>query len=570
MPSVNEANKQMRETGEFSGEIRHVRRDGTEFLTLMNNSLLRDDSCNPTGMIGIICDITELKRVEESLRESEEKYRALFEESKDVIFISTQDGTFLDINPAGVNMFGYSSKEEMLKIDIYKDLYFDSRMREEIKLNLNQYGFVKDYEFALKRKDGQHVNVIMTATTVRDEDGKVIAYRGIMRDITEQRSLEQQLIQAQKMESMGTLAGGIAHDFNNILSAILGFASLIKMKITEDHEFYGYIDTIEKSAVRAAELTAQLLAFSRGGKYNQTPVALNYIVNDTLKIIRSTFDRSIEIEKHLHDNLPTIDADAGQINQVIMNLCVNARDAMPDGGRLIIETDSAALTEKYVKKHVGAKKGRYVILSVTDTGGGIGKDVQQRIFEPFFTTKETGKGTGLGLAMVYGVVKNHGGYVSVYSEKGEGTTFKVYLPVSGKPAVKGLEKAREVKGGNELILVVDDEGVIRYLAKDILESHGYMVLLAENGEEAVNIYRKKKDEIGLVILDIIMPKMGGKKTFLKLKKVNPGVKVLLSTGYSQNGQAKEILDSGVRGFIQKPYLVNELLLKARGVLDNKI
>ncbi len=531
---------------------------------------LRNNSGKIIGLVGIGKDITERKQSDKALRESEEKYRTLFEESKDVIFICTPDGKFLDINPAGVKLFGYSSEEEILKINIDKELYFDSSIRKAVKRNLDQQGFVKNYEILLKRKDGQHITVVMTANTVMDENGKVAAYRGIMRDITERKKMEQQLIQAQKMESIGTLAGGIAHDFNNILCSILGFASLMKIKISKDHQFFNYIDTIEKSAQRAAELTNQLLAFSRGGKYVLEPINLNSIVNDILKIITQTFDRSIEIETYLYDQLPTIEVDSGQIHQAVMNLCLNARDAMLDGGKLIIETDEVMLTEEYIKTHMGARQGRYVILSVIDTGIGIAKETQHRIFEPFFTTKETGEGTGLGLAMVYGVVKNHGGYVSVYSEKDEGTTFKVYLPVSGKPKAKRLEEDIEMRGGDELILIVDDEESIRFLAKDILEGHGYTVLLAENGAEAINVYTKKRDEIDLVILDIVMPKMGGKKTFLRLKKINPEVKVLLSTGYSQNGKAKEILDSGVKGFIQKPYQVNKLLSKVRSVLDKKM
>ncbi|UCD57663.1 MAG: response regulator, partial [Candidatus Hydrogenedentota bacterium] len=268
--------------------------------------------------------------------------------------------------------------------------------------------------------------------------------------------------------------------------------------------------------------------------------------------------------------LPTVAADAAQIEQVIMNLCINARDAMPDGGKLIVETDVALLNEEYVKTHLGAKPGSYVVLAVTDTGTGMNKETIEKVFEPFFTTKDEGKGTGLGLAMVYGVVKNHGGSVQVYSELGEGSTFKVYLPVGGKPEVKEVSRYEAPHSGSELILVVDDEESILFLTRDVLETHGYTALLAEGGEEAVEIYKKHNANIDLVILDMVMPKMGGLETFLQLKKLNPKVKAILSTGYSQNGKAQEILDNGARGFLQKPYQVNALLSKVRSVLDARI
>ncbi len=521
------------------------------------------------AILGNVIDITHAKRAEELLRQSEEKYRALFEESKDVVYITTPDGRFLDINPAGLEVFGYSSKDEILKINLARDLYMNPADRKTYQETIARQGYVKDYEILFKRKDGQPVTVMLTANAVRDASGAIVAYRGIMRDVTERKQLEEQLFQAQKMESIGTLAGGIAHDFNNLLGGILGYASFMKTKMTESHSFYKYVDTIERSGMRAAELTSQLLAFARGGKYNSRPVDLNAIVTETLGIIGRTFDKSIEIDIRFYSPLPTVEADAGQIQQLLMNLCVNARDAMPCGGKLLIETNVALLTADYAKAHMDAKPGPYVTVSVTDTGVGICKEHMKRIFEPFFTTKEKGKGTGLGLSMVYGVAKNHGGFVRVYSEPGIGTTFKVYLPASGKTQTKEPAKTEAPRGGNELILVVDDEEPIRDLAKDIFESNGYRVMLAEDGAQAVEIYLKHKDEIKLVILDMVMPKLGGRETFLKLKDLNPVVKALLSTGYSQNGKATEILNSGVRGFIQKPYHVNELLSKVRGILDAK-
>jgi PAS domain S-box-containing protein len=542
-------------------------RDGAKKPVEYSISLVRDEQGTPIGFRGIVRDISERRRAEELLRASEEKYRTLFEESRDVVFMSTPQGRFLDINPAGVELFGYSSKEEMLKIDIAGDLFLNPLERESYRRLIERQRYVKDYEMSLKRKDGRPVSVLVTANAVCGQNGEISAYRGFIRDITERKQLEQQLFQAQKMESIGTLAGGIAHDFNNLLGGILGYASFLKSKLSDGDPHFKYVDTIERSAMRAAELTSQLLGFARGGKYDAKPVNMNKVIEETLKIIGRTLDKSIEITTHLCEELPTVEADAAQMQQVLMNLFVNAGDAMPHGGKLIVETSTSVLGEDYVRTHLGSKPGKYVIVSVTDTGIGMDRETVKRIFEPFFTTKEKGKGTGLGLAMVYGAVKNHGGSIRVYSEPGAGTTFKVYLPAHGAPEHVEAPVTAVARGGEERVLVVDDEETIRSLVKDTLESYGYCVLVAENGEEAVRIYREMGERIDLVILDMVMPKMGGRETFQRLKELNPKVKALLSTGYSQNGKAQEILDSGVLGFLQKPYQTHDLLAKLRSVLD---
>ncbi len=517
-------------------------------------------------------EIAERKRIDAALRESEEKYRTLFEESKDGVFISTPEGRFLDVNPAAVEMFGYDSREELLRIDIARDLYVDPAQREITKADLAKQEFIKDYELNYKRKDGKEVIVLETVTVIRGDDGKIVGYRGIMRDVTEQKQLEQQFLQAQKMESIGTLAGGIAHDFNNILSGILGYASLAKMRLSEDDPIYGYVETIEKSGMRAANLTAQLLGFARGGKYHPTSVHINDIVTETREIIASTFDKSIEIESFTDDALPTVEVDATQMQQVLMNLLVNAGDAMPSGGKITIETSVETLDEQYADNYSYVEPGAYVVLAVADTGMGMDKEILERVFEPFFTTKEEGKGTGLGLSMVYGVVKNHGGFLHVYSEPGEGTLFKVYLPVAAgtqakSEALPGEEDGPSSYTGDELILVVDDEETIRLLAREILEGHGYRVLLAEDGVVGLETFRRENGNIDLVILDMAMPNLGGRETFLKMKALNPDVKAVLSTGFSENAKARQILRDGVIGFIQKPYRVNALLSKVRQALD---
>jgi PAS domain S-box-containing protein len=539
--------------------------DGTYLEAEINGSVIDDAQGNPHTFVGVIRDITERKRIEKALRDSEEKYRTLFEDSKDSVFVSTPEGRFLDINPAGVEMFGYK-KEELLQLDITRDLLVNLDEREDFKKRIERDGYVKDHEFAYRRKDGRIITMLETVTALHDEKGDIVAYRGIQHDITEQKYLQQQLIQAQKMESIGTLAGGIAHDFNNILGGILGYASLMKSEMAENHPHFKYVDRIERTSERAAELTSQLLGFARGGKYQAAATDMNRIVLDTIGILERTIDKAIQIEARLTKEKLTVEADASQLQQVLLNLSVNASDAMPDGGQLIIETSPVSLTKEYARTHMGAKPGRYVLLSVTDTGSGMDKEVQSRVFEPFYTTKEKGRGTGLGLSMVYGVIKNHGGYITVHSEPGIGSTFKAYLPMSDKTEAKEEPVAKAPSGSGELILVVDDEEHMRDLIRQVLESHNYKVLLAEDGVEAIEIFKRYNGSIGLVILDLVMPRMGGHETFLEMNEHSPGIKTLLSTGYSENGKAREMLDSGVMGFIQKPYAPADLLSKVRSIL----
>ena len=501
------------------------------------------------------------------LAESERRYRTMFEESQDVIYMADINGNLTDINQAGVELFGYASRPELLGVNISRDLYENPRDGEKFLAAILISGTVKDYEIDLKTRSGQPLVALITARLEHNESGRIIGYRGIMRDITERKLLEQRYLQAQKMESIGLLAGGIAHDFNNILGGILGYASWLKTNLKEDDLFFKPVDTIEKSAQRAAELTRQLLAFARGGKYDTKAANLNSVIVESLKIISGTFDKSIVIETDLDDSLPTVEIDIGQIQQVLINLCVNARDAMPGGGRMTIQSSMAVLSGSDVFNQPGARPGWFAVLVVSDTGIGMEDGIQQRIFEPFFTTKEKGKGTGLGLSMVYGVVKNHGGFINVYSEVGLGSTFKIYMPLSGKPEAVEHGREEEVAGGHESILIIDDEEVIRQVTGEILSSYGYRVQLAADGEEGVSMYQKHEPRSDLVILDMVMPRLGGRETLLKLKEINPAVKVLFSTGYSQNEKVNEIIALGVSGFIQKPYQVNSLLFKVREILD---
>jgi signal transduction histidine kinase/CheY-like chemotaxis protein len=373
----------------------------------------------------------------------------------------------------------------------------------------------------------------------------------------EKEKIQEQLFQAQKLEAIGTLAGGIAHDFNNMLQGILGYASLLKLKLKETDEMYKPIDIIEKTAERAAELTRQLLGFARKGKYFVEVLNPNDLVNDVSNIIKRTFDKSISIEMNLSPDVSLIEGDKSQLENSIMNICLNARDAMPSGGILRIETFNEDVSKNNVS---GADVlGSYAVISISDTGIGIDEDIKSRIFEPFFTTKEPGKGTGMGLAMVYGIVKNHNGFITVDSIKGKGSTFRIYLP-KYKKAVEDRHYKNAIAPihGRGTLLIVDDEDDIRDFFKIAMSDLGYSVLEASNGKEALKIYNENKSSIDLIILDLIMPEMGGKEALIKLKEINPNIKVLISTGYGDDGIVKDLADKNIVGFIYKPFNIVKL------------
>ena len=379
----------------------------------------------------------------------------------------------------------------------------------------------------------------------------------ILKDISLQKNMEAQLIQAQKMEAIGTLAGGIAHDFNNLLMGMQGYVSLMLMDIEPTHPHYRRLKAIENQVESGAELTRQLLGFAKGGKYEVKPTNINELIIKTSNMFGRT-KKEIKIHRKYQKDIWTVEVDQGQIEQALLNLYVNAWQAMPEGGDLNIKTENITLDETYVKPFK-IKPGNYVKLSISDTGVGMDEATQQRIFEPFFTTKEMGRGTGLGLASVYGIIKNHDGFINVYSEKNKGTTFSVYLPAS-KSEVSGQksEISEDVRHGDETVLFVDDEDAIIEVSLEILNALGYQVLTARSGKEAIEVYKKNKDKIDLIILDMIMPDMGGGKVYDRIKEINPDIKVLLSSGYSIEGQATEILKRGCNGFIQKPFNISEL------------
>ncbi|MEW6109003.1 MAG: ATP-binding protein [Nitrospirota bacterium] len=401
-----------------------------------------------------------------------------------------------------------------------------------------------------------------------DKDNNITGLIHIVRDITEQKKLEDQFRHAQKMEAVGTLAGGIAHDFNNILNVIIGYGDIIQRSLGEDNALKAHIGEVLTAAERAANLTHGLLAFSRKQIIDTRPVNVNDIVNGVKKILSRIIGEDIDFSSRIYEKEIIIKADYSQIEQVLMNLATNARDAMPDGGLFIIETGLVELDNNFIQAHGYGYPGLYALISVTDTGIGMDAKTKEKIFEPFFTTKEFGKGTGLGLATAYGIIKQHNGYINIYSEVGEGTTFKIYLPAIESKA-EDVESAvsHPVQGGSEIILAAEDDEAVRKLSRSVLEQFGYRVIIAEDGEDALNKFMENKDRIQLLLLDIIMPKKNGKEVYEEIRKVSPGIKTLFISGYTADLLHKKgILDEGIN-FISKPVSVNELLTKVREVLD---
>jgi nitrogen-specific signal transduction histidine kinase/ActR/RegA family two-component response regulator len=386
-----------------------------------------------------------------------------------------------------------------------------------------------------------------------------------LRDITDLKKLEEQLLESQKMEAVGMLAGGIAHDFNNLLMGIQGNASLMLLDLSPGHPHFEPLKHIEQHVQSAASITNQLLGFAKGGKYEVKATALNQLLGKCAQLFGRT-KKEIRIHEKYQEDLWTTEVDRAQLEQVVLNIFVNAWQAMPGGGDLFIQTENVTLAEDYTRSFQ-VNEGRYVKVSITDTGIGMDEDTKQRVFEPFFTTKEMKRGTGLGLASAYGIIRNHGGFITVYTEKEMGTTFSIYLPASEKQVREERTVAQDIPRGTQTILLVDDEEVILEVAAGMLETLGYRVISANSGKEALRVFEERRDQINLVLLDMIMPGMGGGEVFDAIRSIDADAKVLLASGYSLNGQAREILDRGCNGFIQKPFDIKRLSRKVREILD---
>jgi two-component system cell cycle sensor histidine kinase/response regulator CckA len=512
----------------------------------------------------------EHKRNEEALRNSEARYRSLVESAVYGIYRSDSKGRLRDANPALIAMLGYQSAEQVLALDPERDVFL--RAEELLRLMREAYskGKIDNFEVKWKRKDGTILTVRLSGRVVSNGDQSEKLLELIAEDVTEKRVLEDQFRQAQKMEAVGRLAGGVAHDFNNLLMVISGYTEVLLEKLDVTDQLHAKVEAIQQAADRATTLTRQLLAFSRKQLLELKVVDVNAIVQDMERLLRPLIGENIELATRLEPNLGHTRADAGQLEQVIMNLVVNAKDAMPEGGKITIQTASAELDDSYRREHTYVQPGPYVMLSVGDTGCGMDKETQSRIFEPFFTTKEKGKGTGLGLSTVYGIIKQSGGYIFAHSELGHGTTFRIYLPRvedraetadTVRAASSGLE-------GSETVLLVEDEESVRQLVSETLASRGYKVLEAENGEDALKL-AGTAGTIHLVITDVVMPGLSGRELARELVKMRPQTKVLFLSGYSEDA----VLHQGVlepdTAFLQKPFTLQNLAKKVREVLAER-
>ncbi|MGB8582579.1 MAG: ATP-binding protein [Candidatus Sulfotelmatobacter sp.] len=500
----------------------------------------------------------------------EQRYRTMFEEAIVGIFQSTPEGRFLSVNPAMALMLGYASPAEMMAAvtDIPNQLYVDRKRSDEFKSLIEQQGAVQNFEIQMYRKDGTQM---WMSSNIRAayEDGAIVRYEGTNSDITERKLLQGQLAQAQKMEAVGRLAGGVAHDFNNAIGVIVGYSALLKDRVPTDEKALQYTEQISKAGHRAASLTRQLLAFSRKQVIQPIVLDLNTVVSDTEKMLRRLIGEDIKMMVSLGRDLRRIKADRGQLEQILMNLAVNARDAMPQGGKLIIETHNAELDKTAVAQHSYAKPGEYVVLSVSDTGCGMDKETLAHIFEPFFTTKGLGKGTGLGLSTVYGIVKQSEGYVWVYSELGKGARFKIYWPRTTKEAqaLAPLSEPLALPTGSETILLVEDDDSMRELTRNCLASVGYTILSTPDGEAAIRVASQQDGPIQLLLTDVVMPGLSGRQLAESLAAYRPEMKVLYMSGYTADLIADHgVLESNI-ALLEKPFTQEALLNNVRRVLD---
>jgi two-component system, cell cycle sensor histidine kinase and response regulator CckA len=550
-------------------EYRLRHKNGSWLVLESTSSVIQNADGQPEKLVIVNRDVTERKKADESLRRLETGFRSVVEDAPYGIYRANTAGRFLQVNPALKKMLGYETTEELLDKDLPGEIFRYPEEYQRLTELLIRTEEIKDLEMEWKRKDSTPITVRCSGRRVNEENGGLAYFEAFAEDVTEKRILERQLRMAQKMEAIGRLSGGIAHDFNNLLGVIIGYSRVLKRELGASNPLAEHALEIEKAGQRAASLTKQLLAFSRQQVLSPAILNLNTLASDMEKMLPQLLGEDIEVSLVLDPKLGNVKADQSQLEQVIMNLAVNARDAMPDGGKLKIETSNAELDQAYVRNHPGSKIGSFVLLAVTDTGTGMDAATLTHIFEPFFTTKELGKGTGLGLATVYGIVKQSNGYIGLESAIGKGTSFQIYLPRYAGQAVADELKTDSPDNlrGSETILLVEDSEPLRKLAKSFLDSRGFQVLSAESGEDALEVAKRFGGPFDLLLTDVVMPGMNGRILAENLLLRQPGIKVLYMSGYTDSFIAGHgVLDPGIH-LLHKPFIEEVLIRKVREVLD---